>query len=329
MERQEPTTQSRRFAFLLLPGFSNLCLANAVEPLRAVNSITGHDHYRHLLVSVDGEPVQTSSGIRIGVDGRLRDLPPVDAFFVIAGSRYRRLADDRSLRRDIHRAGRAAGIAGGLDTGPWLLAAAELLDGHRATIHWQELEHMQQSFPAVEVTGTRYVIDRRRITAGGATAVLDLMLSLIREQVGEIVALDVMRLFLYDRERAAEGEQLASPHAPFTARNPIVAAAIERMTHTIERPLPIAEIARLVNCSQRGLERAFADALEVTPQRYYQYLRLSTARRMLQEGNDSVADVATATGFASASAFARAYRQLFGQAPRSARARLPRQPAQP
>ncbi len=306
--------------FLLLPDFSNLCLANAVEPLRAVNDITGREACRRHLLSLDGKPVATSSQLFVRADQSLRKVGRLDYFFIIAGSGYRRFATP-VIKAGLHRAARNARIIGALDTGPWLLAATGLLDGYQATIHWQAQDRMRLDFPAVAVNSARYVIDRDRITAGGATAVLDLMLALIRERFDEPTALEVMRLFLYDHERAAETDQLGTLHAPFTARAPIVAGAIEMMEHAIERPHSMAEIARRSNCSQRKLERAFADAVGVTPQRYYQYLRLSAARRLLQEGEESVAGSAAATGFSSASAFARAYRRLFGHSPGSVRPR--------
>lgn len=306
--------------FLLLPGCSNLCLANAVEPLRAVNDIVGTECCRRHLFALAGDAVATSSGLEIGIDRHLRDVERLDAFFVIAGTGYREAATT-ALKVGLRRAARSARIVGGLDTGPWLLAASGLLDGYTATIHWQAQERLRADFPAVRVTSTRYVIDGGRITAGGATAVLDLMLALIRQWFDEVTALEVMRLFLYDHERAAEGEQLGSLHAPFTARAPIVAQAIEVMEQALEQPLSLAGIAERSNCSQRKLERAFSDALGVTPQRYYHYLRLATARRMLQEGECGVAGAAAATGFASASAFARAYRRLFDQPPSAVRPR--------
>lgn len=323
MFAQNSSNATRRIGFLLLPGFSNLCLANAVEPLRAANELSGWPCYRHRLVSLDGASVSSSSGIEVKVDGALDDALEgafegagrLDAFFVISSYDYRDFATP-ALKAALHRmAGRSTWL-GGLDTGPWLLASAALLDGRRATIHWQEQARLREDFPEVEVTGDRYVVDRGRITAGGATTVLDLMLSLLRRDVGEVLALDVMRLFVYDEERPAEGQQRGLLHAPFAARAPIVAAAIAAMEQRVETPAPLPEIAAAAGCSQRKLERAFDRALGVTPRRYYDYLRLSAARRMLLDDGRTVAQAAEATGFGSASSFARAYRRLFGQSPR-------------
>ena len=317
----DPSDRRRRFGFLLLPGFSNLCLANAVEPLRAANELGGAEPaYAHRLLSLDGAPVSSSSGIEVKVDGALDDAGRLDAFFVIASAGFTSFATP-AFKAALHRAARNAEVIGAMDTGPWLLAAAGLLDGHRATIHWQEQARLQEDYPQVTVTGARYVIDGRRITCGGATTVLDLMLNLLRQHAGDVLALDVMRLFIYDTERPAEGEQQGPLQAPFVARAPIVAAAIAAMEHAVETPLPLAEVARRAGCSQRKLERAFDRALGVTPQRYYHYLRLSAGKRMLLDGGHSVTEVAAGTGFNSATSFARAYKRLFGHPPGAARPR--------
>jgi transcriptional regulator GlxA family with amidase domain len=331
MTAQGSTDAPRRIGFLLLPGLSNLCLANAVEPLRAVNQAAGTaGGYAWRLLSLDGGPVETSSGIEIGVDAALAEaaepgLTRYDAFFVIASYGFEEQATAR-LKSGLRRAAGQSAVVGGFDTGPWLLAATGLLDGYRATIHWQEQERLRRDFPEVAVEGARYVVDRDRITAGGATTVLDLMLSLIRRDLGDVAALDVMRLFVYDTERAAEGAQQGALQAPFAARAPLVAAAIAAMEQAIEAPEPIARIAEAAGCSQRKLERAFDRALGVTPQRYYQYLRLSAARRLLLESGQSVTEVAEATGFASATSFARAYKRFFGHAPRDARPKAVERP---
>jgi len=317
MFTSDPTDGRREFGFLLLPGFSTLCLANSVEPLRAVNEITGRQCYTHRLLSLDGAPVTSSSGIEVKVDAPLDAAGRLDVFFLVSSYRFTEVPRAQ-LMPGLRRVAREANVVGAMDTGPWLLAAAGLLDGRTATIHWQEQERLQADFPEVQVSPSRYVIDGDRITCGGATTVLDLMLGLLRAQVGEVLALDVMRLFIYDAERPAEGEQQPPVQAPFAARAPIIGAAIAEMEQAIETPRPIAEIARACGCSQRKLERAFERALGVTPQRYYQYLRLAAGRRMLLDGSQSVTLVAARTGFSTATSFARAYRRMFGHAPKQA-----------
>jgi transcriptional regulator GlxA family with amidase domain len=308
----------KRFGFLLLPRFSTLCLANAVEPLRAANTITGRTLYDWALLSADGGAVASSSNLRIDVDGGPGALAGLDALFVIASYGFDQVAAP-SFNARLRRAARAVPVLGGLDTGPWLLARAGLLDGYRATIHWHERGRLAEDFPGVEAGGDRFVIDRDRITAGGATAVLDLMLHLIRERHGDALAIDVMQLFLYDTAHAADRPQYEPLPAPFVARAPEVARAIAVMADAVETPLAIPAIAALSNCSQRRLERAFHAALGVSPARYYLSLRLGAARRLLQETGLTVAQIAARTGFSSAAVLSRAYRTTFGMAPRDTR----------
>lgn len=312
------TNSAKDVAFLLLPGFSTLCLANAVEPYRAANTLADRTLYRRLLASVDGGAVASSSGIRMEVDAALSDLPPCDTLFVISSYGYDAVASPAFNAR-LLRAARGARVLAGLDTGAWLLARAGLLEGYEATIHWQELARLQEDFPSVHASEKRYVIDRDRITAGGATTVLDLMLRLIREDHGDALALDVMRLFLYDTERPDDGPQRGLPGTPSVAAAPQVAHAIAVMEHAVEHPVTLPEIARRVGCSQRQLERRFKAALGVSPVRYYRDLRLAAARRLMQESPLSLAEVAARCGFNSPAAFSRAFRQHFGTAPGEAR----------
>lgn len=314
MTRPDPTGHPLAFTFLLLPRFSMLCLANAVEPLRAANQLVPEGRFSYHLASLDGQAVPSSSGIEVAVDCALGKAPPADVFFVVSSYAFRRYCTP-AAKAAVRQAARRAGTVGGMDTGPWLLAAAGLLAGRRATIHWQEKDAFAEAFPDVAVATSRWVTDGNRITCGGATAVLDLMLSLVRRYAGEVVALDVMRLFIYDEERPGDGGQMPAPQASFAIRAPEVARAIVAMEDALEEPLPIAEVARRSGCSQRKLERSFATALGVTPQAYYQHLRLSAAREMLRQGGRAVAEAAIRTGFSSPTSFARAYRRRFGESP--------------
>ncbi len=310
---------SQAFAFLLLPRFSNHCLANALEPLRAANALSGQTLYRWQLVSLEPDAISSSSGIQIRSTHTLADLEHADALFVLSSYDYRRQSTPLLLTQ-LRRAARKVGVVGGLDTGSFLLAQAGLLDGHRATIHWQEMDAFQEQFPQVKTVADRFVIDRNRITAGGATTALDLMLHLIGERHGEALRLDVSALFIYDRPHAGGDPQRALHLAPAPAQAPAVASAIGIMEANLEEPLSIGEVGRRSGCTQRELERRFRRALDATPLFYYRHLRLAAARRMVLETERRVSEIAVRTGFGSASALTRAFREHFGDTPRSVRA---------
>ena len=318
--RFSSTGPGGEFAFLLLPRFSNHCLANALEPLRAANALSGRGLYRWTLASIDSDEVVSSSGLHIRTPERLASIGQSDVLFVLSSYDYRRQATPELLRL-LRRAARKVAVIGGLDTGSYLLARAGLLDGHRATIHWQELEGFEEQFPQVETVSDRFVIDRGRISAGGATTALDLMLHLIGERHGDALRLDVAGLFIYDRPHSGgDPQRVMQVDAP--GRAPAVANAIGIMESHLEEPLAISEVGRRAGCSQRELERRFNHALGATPVFYYRHLRLAAARRMVMETERRVSEIAVRTGFRSASALTRAFREHFGDTPRGVRAQL-------
>src|SRR5262245_34088024 len=141
---------SEHFGFVLFDGFSNLVLANAIEPLRAANQISGRELFRRSLLTVSGEPAFSSSRIVIQPDRLLADAGALDMLFVIAGYDFRDRCTPEAISA-LSRAGTRARLIVGLDTGSWLLAVAGLIEGKRATIHWQELDAFAEAFPNVEV----------------------------------------------------------------------------------------------------------------------------------------------------------------------------------
>lgn len=306
------------YIFFLLPEFSNLCLANAVEPLRAANHILGREAYSWSLASLEGEAVRSSSNFLftpdLALDGIVGATPKADVMFILSSYNYRKYITKKLLTA-LGRFQQHIPVMGGLDTGAYALAKSELLEGYRATIHWEELTVFEEEFLGLDVVSDCYVIDQKRITAGGATTTLDLMLELIRRDYGRGVALGVANLFIYNGERQGGERQksrIALKSLPTSAK---VAAAISYMEDNIEMPHQISVIADHVGCSQRELERSFQKALQTTTVHYYVHVRLMTARNLLAETQLSLAEIAARTGFNSNSAFSQAYSRNFGETP--------------
>jgi len=199
------------------------------------------------------------------------------------------------------------------------LARGGLLDGHRATVHWEELDAFAERFPAVDVVPDRFVIDRGRLTAGGGTTALDLMLHLIRAQHGAVLALDVASQFIYGQEALSSESQRSVSLRSLHRKCPPLARAIEVMEGAVEEPLAVHEVARRTGLGERRLERLFLRHLRTTPLRYYLDLRLSRGHRMLRQAATPIAGVAVRCGFNSASAFARAFWARFGISPTQCR----------
>lgn len=292
--------------FLLFDGFSNHCLANAVEPLRAANTISGRDLYRWSFASLTGAGVTSSSGLPVTPHAALAEvegdmLMVMPSYGYLSHSTY-------SAQTSLRRAARRFAVVAGLDMGSWLMADAGLLEGRRATIHWEEFESFAEAFPQVVAQRSRYIIDGNRITCSGATAAFDLALDLIRSAQGGALALEVAQIFM---------TRLPETSAPYEgyATDRLVRSALLVMRDTLERPLPIGALARRLGCSQRKLEAHVSRAFGITPQRLYRRLRLSRARKLLAETDLTIAEITVRCGYENASAMSRAYRAEFGMSP--------------
>ena len=305
---QQPLT----LALLVLPQSSILEVASTLDPLRSANRHLGAEVYRWRVVSPSGAPVPLTCGIELPSNGPLAAAEGADALIVIAGFQQWQGATPPLIRGLARMAPRFAAM-GGIDAGAWVLARAGLLDGYKATVHWEDHEDFAAAHPGVDVQPARFVIDRSRFTAGGAAPAADLMLHLIRARHGPALALQVAASFI---TTAREGhEPQISPKTPNLRLDPRVAAAITRMEARLDAPETTAETARAVGLSPRRLEQVFSKNLGLTPAAYALSLRLQAARRMITDTRHPLAEVALRCGFSSASALSRAFSAKFGQAP--------------
>jgi transcriptional regulator GlxA family with amidase domain len=301
---------------LVMPDTTLIEVAAVIEPLRAANRLAGRRLYDWRIVTPDGAPATTQAGVPV---------PATAAFAAEGGAPLLVLASyeverhaTRALTARIARAGRARPAVIGVEAGSWLMARAGLLDGRRATTHWEDLEAFATAFPAVEVVPARHVVDGDRVTTGGAGPALDLMLEVIRHRQGYGLALEVAKAFIY--EPAARPEQ--APALAFARpREPRLARALGIMEAHMADPLPVERIARQAGVSPRHLQGLFHTHLGTSPAEHYRALRLALARRLLIETTRPALEIAAAAGFASAASFARAYRRLHGESPSETRRR--------
>ncbi|GGF73213.1 HTH-type transcriptional regulator CdhR [Azorhizobium oxalatiphilum] len=308
------TAGPRTYGFLLLPDFALLTYASAIEPLRAANALSGRDLYRWRHISPDGQPVRASNGVAIAVDEKVGDTLDLDAVVAVAGgnpARFRHKPTFTFLRRLAARGVMLAGVSGG----PYALARAGVLEGHRCTVHWEHVPAFTEEFPDLDVRRTLYEIDRDRVTCAGGIATLDMMTDLIARDHGPVLANAVSEWFLRTHARPASGAQRMAPRERFGIGNAKVLAVLAEMEKRLEEPASREELARGAGISVRQLERLFADHVGESVGGHYLSLRLDRARSLLRQTALPVAEVAMATGFVSTSHFSRAYKARFGLSP--------------
>ena len=309
-----PSPDPLTIALLVLPQASILEVASTLDPLRSANRHLGHDAYRWRVVSPDGAPIPLTCGIELPSSGPLTSAS-ADALIVIAGYRQSEVAT-APLIRDLSRMAPKFKAIGGIDAGGWVLARAGLLNAHKATVHWEDHEDFAAAHPQIDVQPNRYVIDRKRFTAGGAAPAADLMLHLIRTRHGPATALQVAASFI-TTAREGSDPQITPPSDP--RLDPRVASAIARMETQLDAPEPAAKIAAALNLSPRRFETLFRQNLRQTPGAYALQLRLSAARRLITDTRHPLADIALRTGFTSASTLSRAFQRHFGLPPSALR----------
>lgn len=313
-----PDQLPQKVAFLLIPDFSMMAFTSSVEPLRAANRLSGKTLYSWRTVSIDGRPVQASNGIVIVPDGSIHEDLEAKTLFVCAGIRAERF-DDKTVFGRLRELARRGIALGGVCTGSLALARAGLLDGYRCTIHWENMEGFVEDFPKLQITATLFEIDRDRYTCSGGTAPLDMMIYSISRDFSDKLAIGVAEQMLHSFVRQPHDAQRMSIQYRTGISNPKLLAVIAYMEAYLETPVTLAELAGSVDLSVRQLERLFRQHLGKTPTRYYLELRLQRAQLLLRQTTMPILQVAVASGFASASHFARCYREFFDCAPRAER----------
>ena len=295
--------------FLLFDQFSNMCLANCLEPMRAVNTLVGQDFYHWRFLSLSGDRVVSSSGLPILPHAALDPCDPCDFLFVVASYDFQK-HDTADCRRRLRQSAKSCKVMVGLDTGPWLMAAAGLLSGRRATLHWETLDSFSERFLNVDTVRHRVVRDENRITCAGAMSAFDLTRSMIEDHLGSAVALDVDAMLLRDDSLVRQNRGRSN-----TTTNP-VQKAIAAMHSNIEQPLSLSALSKIAACPQKTLLRRFKAALDATPVQVYQHIRLTNARQLVESSSLSISEIALRSGYESAAALSRAFKIRFGLSPR-------------
>lgn len=316
----------RRVVFVLFEGFQSLDLFGPLECFVGANDLRaaagGPPAYEVLLASVAGEGCRTSSGVPVGVDRALPRVRGLDTLLVVGGAGTPRAAKDPALLRSLRRLAPRARRLTSVCTGSFVLAAAGLLDGRRATTHWRWAEALARRFPRVDVEPDRiWVEDGPVRTAAGVTAGIDLALSMVEQDLGRELALALAReLVVYLRRPGGQGqfsEVLAAQHA--------APAPLAELVRFIEAQpgadLTVQALAARANMSPRHFARTFTSQVGLPPAKFVARVRVEAARRQL-ESEVGVETIAEACGFGTAESMRRAFHRALGVSPSEYRARF-------
>jgi transcriptional regulator GlxA family with amidase domain len=306
--------------FVAYEGFQLLDLAGPLEVLRSATLLGADPDYETVVVTPGGAPVRSESGVQVAADASLADVVaddgPIDTLVVVGGLGHAAAARDEALVAAVRTlAGRARRTAA-VCTGALVVAAAGLLDGHRATTHWAFCDDLARRHPAVDVLPDRiYVHDRHRWTSAGVTAGTDLFLALVDDDHGPALAHEIAGWLVVFVRRPGGQHQFSAQLTAQAAVSPTIAELQRWLPEHLADDLTIETMARRAHMSTRTFTRAFRSETGTTPAAHVEALRVEAARRLLETTDLTVAAVAAAVGLRRAETLHRAFRRRMGTTP--------------
>ena len=304
----------KSFVFVLINDFSLIAFSNAIEPLRLANRLAREELYSWKITSETGERVKCSSGFYFDVDSSIHQINNDDYLLFCGGENIKKNIT-KTLINWIRKESRKQIYIGSICTGTYILAKAGIINDVSSTIHWENRESIKEEFEYLNITDSIFTIDKKRFSAAGGTASIDLMLNIISQDHGVNFAKKIADQVLHDSIRTEFDKQLPFIPNRIGVRNPRILNAIQIMEINIEEPLKPSDIAIELGISLRQLERLFQRFFKLSPKNYYMKIRLQKARHLLLQTEMNVLQIAMATGFTSSSHFSKCYKLQFNIAP--------------
>jgi transcriptional regulator GlxA family with amidase domain len=318
----------RQIAILVYPGVQSLDFTGPLEVFAGAQRLIERSgrrerRYEIKLLSVDGRPLETSSGLTVTPHASLAAAEPIDTLIVTGGFGRKQAAADSTLLDWIARTSATARRTASVCTGAFLLAAAGVLDGRRATTHWASAGELAARYPAVDVDPEPiFLRDGPVWTSAGVTAGMDLALALVEEDLDRDAALQIARHLVLFLRRPGNQSQFS---ATLSAQEPTRAPLREVQRHVVEHPEADLSVEALATCacmSPRNFARAFAAETGTTPARYVERVRIEAARRRLEDTAEPIAAVALACGFPTAETMRRTFLRALDVGPAEYRRRF-------
>lgn len=293
---------------------TTLAMANAIGAL--------HPGYRISVAAPGGRPITCDSGLTLLVQDTLEKVTgPLDTLIISGGLGHQRAADNPVLVAHVRRLARESRRVASVCTGASVLAAAGLLDGHRATTHWRFAGQLAARYKGVTVDPDPiFIRDGRVVTAAGVTSALDVTLAFIEEDYGAQLARQVARDLVTYLQRPGNQAQMSVYMSPPPPDNHVVRQAAEFVLAHLDRDLSNVRLSEATGVSVRHLTRLFLDHVGQTPGRYVHRARVEAAARLLATTALSMPDVAARCGLGTAETLRQSFVATYGIPPTRYRA---------
>ncbi|MFV2022224.1 helix-turn-helix domain-containing protein [Micromonospora sp. LOL_023] len=239
-------------------------------------------------------------GMGLEVPWSLSELERADTVIVPACARRTQLEPPAELLASLRRAHERGARMVAICTGAYLLAAAGLLDGRRATTHWMNLTDFAHKWPKVNVDGGVLFVDEGDIlTSAGTGAAIDICLHLVTLDHGTTVARDLARRMVVPPHRDGSQAQFVQPPVRVPAGTDL-GPVLDWVREHLDAPLTVPDLARQANMSLRTFARRFVEITGVSPLRWLVQERVRLAQELLETTEEPIEWVARRVGFGSA-----------------------------
>jgi transcriptional regulator GlxA family with amidase domain len=304
----------RGIGIVVFPGFQLISLA-AAPVFELANALQAMPAYEVRLLSETGGAVQSSGGVSVQTEPLAQ--PRFDTILIVGGAS--RLPASPAMVDFIRSAADKSRRVTATCTGAFLLAAAGLLDGRRATTHWQHADALRRRHPQVRVEEDRiFIKDGPVWTSAGMTAVIDLALAMVEEDLGHDISRAVARqLVVYHRRSGGQSQH--STLLELEPKSDRVQSALAYAKGRLREDLSVGQLAGAARLSPRQFSRVFRMETGKSPAKAVEQMRVEVARLMLEEGRHSIEDVLRETGFANREQLRRAFLRRLGQPPQAVR----------
>lgn len=310
--------------FVLLKHFSMVAFTGAVDALVTANLVQTEKLFDYATLSMEGPSVTSDLGIEIATGTSIEEqLQHASAHFdvvIVCGGYRCQLSEQNKLTDYLKSCHKQDAYLGGLWNGAIALAHAGLTNNTRIAIHPDNHPYVREHFQDTVIAKETSVLDGRILSCSGPVSALAMTLSLVEHLQDSRIARAAKEILTCDQL----SESTVTPITKLADDGKYpdsLKKVLELMRSNIEEPLTLEELLHYASVSRRQLERLFQNHLETSPSRYYLELRITYARRLLQQTNKPIIEVAIASGFVSSSHFSNCFKDYFGVAPSNFRKR--------
>lgn len=315
------SSPNRRVAALVYDGLATFEFGIVAEIFGLDRPEMGRDWYELITCGVDAGPIRIAGGLTSQA-GHGLDVLPTAGTIILPGWKGIDVAPPEPLLEALRQAATSGTRIISLCSGAFVLAAAGLLDGRVATTHWRYVDAFKAAFPKVRINpDVLYVDEGQILTSAGSAAGIDLLLHVVRKDFGPEAANSVARRMVVPSHR--DGGQAQFIERPVPPRpDGKLASLLDQMRNQLDRPMPIAFLAREAAMGERTFLRRFQEMTGVTPANWLLAERLDRAKQLLEIGSASIENVALAAGFGSAATLRMHFRAELGLSPSDYRLRF-------